>query len=147
MLVCACVCPCLFLVKNNSRQEKCKLSFVIYTWVSLSFLIGEYETQEESLRALEGTKWKQPKVAGPLESTLPTSQFSFSLSMQCSRFQFTRSLLLLHIYLKPDPSVSGSHWLLHLGRFKDLGQSCLVYKHSYIFLPSLSFSCFLSCFT
>ena len=36
--------------------------------MSLSFLIGEYETQEESLRALEGTKWKQPKEAGPFEA-------------------------------------------------------------------------------
>jgi len=51
-------------------------------------------TQEESLRALEGTKWKQPKVAGALASTLPTSQFSLILSMQCSLASIYKKLVI-----------------------------------------------------
>lgn len=41
-----CICPSalvLFFVKYNSRQGKGKLSLVIYTLVSVSFLIGEYD--------------------------------------------------------------------------------------------------------
>ena len=33
----------LFFVKYNSSQGKGKLSLVVYTLVSMSFLIGEYE--------------------------------------------------------------------------------------------------------